>query len=504
MFKLNILKINFKKGKLGTKLIGSFVFLALIMFIIGTIGWFSIINLKNNILELGNNNVPRLQALSQINYANQEIISVNKALLIAKLDLTSRQMQYDKLNQAFQNIETASKSYESLSINSTKEAKDLWNGFSKYLKGFRNNEEFFIQIAKQYDQNPTADNYDQLFSQSYLLSENLIELTLVKLSQIDNDLITQTIKSSNSHAIFVSIITMVGILVGVCLALIMGITWSISITKPMNTAVQQLRQGVEQVTATSIQLTDASKQLSMETSEQASSIEETSATMEESASMLQQNSLNIKQVTQLAEETKLAVENTDHKMQGMMGSMIEFKKSSDQIAKIIKVIDDIAFQTNILALNAAIEAARAGEAGMGFAVVAEEVRNLAGRSAQAAKDTTAIIEANIGLSNKGVAETGNVKEALEEITIQANKVSQLMAEIAAASMEQTQGITQVNIAIAAIETVTQHNAANAEQTAAASEELSIHAQKMQTIVREISSLINGHTNPTKKNAQTRG
>ena len=180
-------------------------------------------------------------------------------------------------------------------------------------------------------------------------------------------------------------------------------------------------------------------------------------------------------------------------MSEMMDSMNEIKKSSDQIAKIIKVIDEIAFQTNILALNAAVEAARAGDAGMGFAVVAEEVRNLAQRSAQAAKDTAAIIESNIELSEKGVNVARKVGESLSEINVQARKVNELMDEIAAASLEQSQGISQINKAISQMEKVTQQNAANAQESASASEELSSQAQNLRSITQQLVMLVNGKT-----------
>ena len=178
-------------------------------------------------------------------------------------------------------------------------------------------------------------------------------------------------------------------------------------------------------------------------------------------------------------------------MQEMMNSMTQIKKSSDQIAKIIKVIDDIAFQTNILALNAAIEAARAGEAGMGFAVVAEEVRNLAQRSAQAAKDTTAMIEANIELSSKGFSVAEKVGDALHEIVTQAKKVSELMDEISAASQEQFLGVEQVGKALGQMESVTQQNASNAEESASAAEELTAQSDSLKLIVRELMQLVNG-------------
>jgi X-X-X-Leu-X-X-Gly heptad repeat protein len=283
----------------------------------------------------------------------------------------------------------------------------------------------------------------------------------------------------------------------IILAVVMGllITYYItrSITKPINEIVTTLTEGANQVAAASSQLSDASQQLSEGSAEQASSLEETSSTLQESTSMLQQNNANTKQAAQLSEHTKEAAEKGNHQMQDMMVAINKVKDSSDQIAKIIKVIDDIAFQTNILALNAAIEAARAGEAGMGFAVVAEEVRNLAQRSAQAAKDTTAMIETNIELSANGVSVTEVVRHALNEIAIQAKKVSALMEEIAAASQEQSQGSEQVSKAIAQMEIVTQQNASNAEESAAASEELSAQAKNLREITRQLSGLMNGKT-----------
>ncbi len=285
------------------------------------------------------------------------------------------------------------------------------------------------------------------------------------------------------------------IILSTLIAIIIGIIITYfttrSITKPINKIVTSLSEGADQTAIASNQLADASQQLSDGSAKQASSIEETSSTLQETATMIQQNNTNIKQATLLSEQTKEAAEKGNFEMNEMFNAINEVKKSSDQIGKIIKVIDDIAFQTNILALNAAVEAARAGEAGMGFAVVAEEVRNLAQRSAQAAKDTTRMIESNIGLSANGVTVTERVRDALKEITTHVKKVSELMGEIAAASQEQAQGIGQVNKAIVQVETVIQQNASNAEESAATSGELSNQAQNLRRVIQELSQLVNG-------------
>lgn len=282
-------------------------------------------------------------------------------------------------------------------------------------------------------------------------------------------------------------------LVGIIITLILSFIIAQSITGPLNRIIQSLSAGVHQVSQASVELSASSQQLSEGSSAQASSIEETSATLGVSASMLQQNTANTVQATQLSDQAKESADKGGVEMQEMMGSMQEIKKSSDQIARIIKVIDDIAFQTNILALNAAIEAARAGETGLGFAVVAEEVRNLARKSSEAARETNAIIDTNISLSGKGTAVVERVRMALTDITFQTRKVNELMAEIAAASQEQAQGANEINQSMSQIATITQQNAANAEESAAAAEELNAQADSMKKIVHELSELINGKT-----------
>ncbi|MGE5583614.1 MAG: methyl-accepting chemotaxis protein, partial [Bacillota bacterium] len=261
--------------------------------------------------------------------------------------------------------------------------------------------------------------------------------------------------------------------------------------KPIDKIIAGINRSSVQIAEASSQLAAAGRQLSAGSSQQATAIEETSSTLEESASMLLQNSESNKEATRLAGLTKESAEKGHREMEIMMSSMSEIKKSGDKIAKIIKVIDDIAFQTNILALNAAVEAARAGEAGLGFAVVAEEVRNLAQRSAQAAKDTTAMIENNAELTNQGVIVADKVREALNEITGQAQKVNELMTEIAAAGREHYKGVEQVSTAIAEMEKVMLQNSSSAKQTASASEELNAQAQNLREMVRQLSELVHG-------------
>lgn len=284
------------------------------------------------------------------------------------------------------------------------------------------------------------------------------------------------------------------LIIGGVIAVAMGLFgwyFASSVSRPILTAVAMLSESGNQVSAASVQLAAASQQLAAGNEQQAAAIQETSATLEETSSMVLQNAENSRQAATLSSQAKQAADKGNEDMAQAMASMAELKKSTDQIAKIIKVIDNIAFQTNILALNAAVEAARAGEAGMGFAVVAEEVRNLAQRSAQAASDTAAIIETNIELFELNMGGAKQVSEALGEIATLSKKVNELVDEVAAATQEQSQGITQINKAISQIDQATQENAASSEESASASEQLNAQAAAMKEIVADLVLVVNG-------------
>ena len=276
--------------------------------------------------------------------------------------------------------------------------------------------------------------------------------------------------------------------------LIAVLTWLIiaqGIAGKITRIVRQLTQGSEQVSSASGQVSAASQSLAEGATEQAAGLEETSSSLEEMSSMTKQNADNAQQANTLSNEARKAADNGAQSMGRMNSAIQEIQKSSDETAKIIKVIDEIAFQTNLLALNAAVEAARAGEAGKGFAVVAEEVRNLAMRSAEAAKNTASMIEEAVKNSKNGVDIATEVGKVLDEIVQGIAKTTDLVGEIAAASQEQAQGIDQVNTAVAQMDKVTQQNAANAEESASASEELSAQAESMKQVVGELVALVGG-------------
>jgi len=250
----------------------------------------------------------------------------------------------------------------------------------------------------------------------------------------------------------------------------------------MDKVLQQVAIGADQVGSASVQVSTGGQALSQGASEQASSLEEVSSSLQEMSSMTKQNAINAREAKGVAEEARGSAERGVESMSRMSSAINKIKTSSDSTSKIVKTIDEIAFQTNLLALNAAVEAARAGDAGKGFAVVAEEVRNLAMRSAEAAKNTANLIEEAVKNSENGVAINSEVLKNFHEITDKINKVSQVVAEIAAASEQQDQGISQVNKAVEQMNQLTQQNAANAEESASAAEEMSSQSEEMRSMV----------------------
>jgi methyl-accepting chemotaxis protein len=283
---------------------------------------------------------------------------------------------------------------------------------------------------------------------------------------------------------------------GVLLAVLAGFYFfnQHSIVRPLEMALRHLETASTQTGEAAGEISGSSHALAEGAGAQAAAIEQTSASLEELSSMTKGNAENARKANDLAKHTRAAADKGIADMQAMSAAMGGIKSSSDDISKIIKTIDEIAFQTNILALNAAVEAARAGESGMGFAVVANEVRNLAQRSAQAAKETAAKIENAIGKTAQGVEISLKVATTLNDIVAKARDMDELAAEVANASSEQTQGIVQINSAVGDMDKVTQSNAASAEECAAAAEELNAQAGTMNQAVAELTKLM-GKTKP---------
>jgi len=283
----------------------------------------------------------------------------------------------------------------------------------------------------------------------------------------------------------------VGLGVAVLVSALLGFFLSRSITVALRAIIDGLSAGSRQISGASGQVSQSSQSLAEGASVQASSLEETSASLEELSSMTKQNSDNARQANAMAGEASASAVESRAAMDRMGQAIGKIKASADETAKIIKTIDEIAFQTNLLALNAAVEAARAGDAGKGFAVVAEEVRNLARRSAEAAKSTSSLIEDAQKNADNGVSVSGEVGSILGRIAEKVQKLSGLVGEVSAASDEQTKGISQISIAVTEMDKVTQSNAASAEESASASEELFAQSRELGDMVSTLVGIVNG-------------
>ena len=482
---------------IGKRVISGFTAAVLITGALGTFAYVRLVAIDKQAAKLATDALPGVEAstkfkgLAQANYSTllEYMLSTDKA------QKTKIEQQIEELKSK---TDQAVKEYQDSIF--TEEDRRLFGEALAARQSFIQSEQGVLAASRDGKAQEANDLMQSQLLPAHFKYEETIQ-TVVDFNHRNGDAAGKEIMSVVAGA---KQTMLIGIGIAIFAAVILAFLIVRGVNKALNKIAAALGEGSEQVASASSQVSSSSQGIAQGASEQAAALEETTSALEEMSSMTKKNAETAQQAAALSAETKSASDKGNQAMVKMSSAINDIQKSSQETAKIIKVIDEIAFQTNLLALNAAVEAARAGEAGKGFAVVAEEVRNLAMRSAEAAKNTSALIEESVQNARNGVGISGEVAKTLEEITGAATKVSALVGEIAAASQEQSQGIGQVNTAMSQMDQVTQSNAAGAEESAAASEELSSQAEQLRGTVGDLLVLVGGARTAAKATTPTRG
>lgn len=474
-----------KNLKISNKLSLLITLNLLLLLVIGLLGFICVNEMGKNLDRMYSNTLIPTNSLGKLkeSFAAKDGWGL---LMILQKDSTKMKSYIPAIDELQKTSDDMMNEYENLPT-LLPEEKELIPKLKESLSSYNKEYQNIINLSLAQKKQEALFRYDN-FAINYWVETDGIYAKLQKINLNRAKIING--ESKKLSALARGLITVIGIIAFI-LMVGLGIMISNMITRPIKFAIDDLNKGTDETSSAASQVSSASQQLAEGTSEQASAIQETSSTLEETSSMVHQNRENTQQAAVLAKQVKQFAEKSNFEMDKAMIAMEELKSSSNEIGKIIRVINDIAFQTNILSLNAAVEAARAGDAGKGFAVVAEEVRNLAQRSAQAAKDTAVIIESNINLSGGSVENARHIKAAFAEIDEQAKKVSDLLDEISVATTEQAQGVEQINKAVSQMETVLGTNAQTAEEAAAASKTLEAQAVNVKNIVKSLVALVDG-------------
>jgi methyl-accepting chemotaxis protein len=472
---------------ISRRIIAGFTTMLLTTVALGLFALWRLNGLAQNISELADSSLPSVLML-------RETANISRGNLIDLLRINNDAGSTDRNAQLEQRIAANTvrrdellKAYEAQGLISDDEERRLFEEVkrtrdimtasrSRSIELFHDNK---AEEAKKLQEEVVIPDYEK-----YLKAIDLVVEYNAKLGKAAAD-------AGKASALFS--VRLIGI--SLALAILLGtlLVWTIirSTNRALSNITGNLDQGAVQTASAARQVSMASQTLASGASEQASSVEETSTSLEEMSSMIRATAENAEKAKGLASEARSVAETGSRTMSEMTDAMAAIDSSSAEVAKIVKNIDEIAFQTNILALNAAVEAARAGEAGAGFAVVADEVRSLAQRSAAAAKETADKIEVAIANSRKGSQCTAKVEESLTQIAEKVTSTDSLVAEIATAAREQAQGIEQINTAIAQLDKISQSNSASAEESASAAEELDAQAETLKDQVVKLRQLVGG-------------
>jgi methyl-accepting chemotaxis protein len=483
---------NIATWTIRRRLVVAFAAVSVVTAALGAVGYYSAVTGERSINEIGVVRLPSVESLLVISEAQTAVDSAENALLAKNITPDLRQAQYARFDQAKARYEAAWKVYEPLP--QTPEEADTWKRFVPAWQAWWKDHDTFVSLAREYERNPSDEAYNRMSEQALGANGTTFsaaEALLTKIVEINTTVAREHTTAAVSAAKRSKIAMIVALLLAVGLAVALGTIITAGLNRVLTPRVTELRDGAQQVSAASSQVSAAAQSLSQGATEQAAALEETSASMEEMAAMTRKNAESAGEAARLMAQVDDQVHASNRDLDEMVTAMAAIKESSAKVSKIIKTIDEIAFQTNILALNAAVEAARAGEAGMGFAVVADEVRSLAQRAASASKDTAGLIEEAGVNADRGTERVVKVRDSIVGFTSNVGRVKTIAEGVSSASQQQAQGIDQVTQALTQMEKVTQTTAASAEESAASSEELNAQAETSMDVVSQLMALIQG-------------
>ncbi len=486
----------FKKMSLTGKLLIGFIAVSIITATVGVIGFVGISNESKDLKALGEDSIPSLLNLELVKIGQIEIRMAMRTLLSPYLPDDEVKKQFANIEKSRSNYTAALAAYDALP--KVDKEMEYYNAFLEKLEISKAENLQYVEYARRY-LDPNTDRYAVAQYLYTLGMEGSVRDAyfacmddLQKLLEfIKEYYAVQMVEDALKRGDLFNMVILASSVIGFILAITLGILMARSISKPVNAISNDLYNSSMSLESAASQVSSSGQELSSGASELASSIEEMTSSLEELQSIIESNTKNVTEGKVMMDDTYTQTKSAI-KLIGDLGSaIVDVTDNSKKVEKVIKVIDDIAFQTNILALNAAVEAARAGEAGRGFAVVADQVKNLAQKSAEAAKETADLIENAINSILKSSELSDNVKTNSEKAGELMDKVNTILDEITRASQEQLKGANQVTKAISQINTVVQQTASSSEESAAAGEELMSQAEMLGGVVRKLNVLVNG-------------